>query len=402
MPKAEPTAGRLAENVVHFVRVLRAAGLPVGPDRVLDALRAAQVAGVHRREDLHAALASVLVDRHDQLELFDQAFRIFWKDPALLDRVLQLMLPHAPSPPHQRQESGRRLSEALAPQSRQPPKPREQKRIELDARLTFTDREVLRKMDFESMSAAEFAQARAAVARMRLPLRPIPTRRTAPDPRGRHVDLGATLRASARTGGAVIPLRRRSPRSRPPALVVLCDISGSMSRYSQVFLQFLHAAVNERPHSHVLLFGTRLTNVTPHMRSRDPDVALTRVSEQVKDWAGGTRIGACLREFNLRWSRRLLGQGAVVLLVTDGLDRDAGKGLERQMDRLHKSCRRLVWLNPLLRYEAFEARAAGVRAMLPHVDEFRPVHNLESLEDLARALGAPPPRRWRAAVPAGT
>ncbi|HYW02869.1 MAG TPA: VWA domain-containing protein [Gammaproteobacteria bacterium] len=390
-------AGRLAENVVHFVRVLRAAGLPVGPDRVLDALQAAEVAGVRRRDDLHAALASVLVDRHDQLELFDQAFRIFWKDPALLDRVLQLMLPHAPAPPDQRRRDNRRLSEALAPRSQEPREPKREKEIEVDARLTFTDQEVLRKMDFESMSAAELARAQRAVARMQLPLRPIPTRRTAPDPRGRHVDLGATLRASARSGGMVIPLRRRSPRTRPPALVVLCDISGSMSRYSRMFLQFLHAAVNERTHCHVLLFGTRLTNVTPQMRSRDPDVALRRVSEQVQDWAGGTRIGACLREFNLRWSRRLLGQGAVVLLVTDGLDRDAGAGLEREIDRLHKSCRRLIWLNPLLRYAGFEARAAGVRALLPHVDEFRPVHSLESFEQLAQALASPASRQRRAA-----
>jgi uncharacterized protein with von Willebrand factor type A (vWA) domain len=168
--------------------------------------------------------------------------------------------------------------------------------------------------------------------------------------------------------------------------VVLCDVSGSMNRYTRMFLHFLHATVNDRDRVHALTFGTRLTSVTRHLQYRDPDVALARVSRIVKDWSGGTRIGACLKEFNARWSRRLLGQGAIVLLVSDGLDCDAGTDLAQQMERLSKSCRRLIWLNPLLRYDAFEAKPAGIQAMLPWVDEFLPAHNVESLEDLARVL----------------
>jgi hypothetical protein len=203
----------------------------------------------------------------------------------------------------------------------------------------------------------------------------------------------ATLRASLRSGPDSIPLRRREKRRRHPPLVILCDISGSMSRYSRMLLHFMHAVTNDRDRVHTFLFGTRLTNVTRHLKQRDIDVALERVGEAVGDWAGGTRIGTCLGEFNRLWSRRVLSQGAIVLFISDGLDRDAGEGLDHEMERLHKSCRRLVWLNPLLRYEGFEPRSLGMRAIMPHVDEFRPVHNLESLAALADALSRAGARR---------
>jgi uncharacterized protein len=182
---------------------------------------------------------------------------------------------------------------------------------------------------------------------------------------------------------------------------VLCDVSGSMGRYSEMLLHFLHALLAARSRAHAFLFATRLTPVTRLLRRRDPDEALARCGRQVVDWAGGTRLRSCLRQFNRAWSRRVLGHGAVVLLVTDGLDRDPEPGLAAEADRLHRSCRRLVWLNPLLRWQGFEPRAAGVRALLPHVDEHRPVHNLDSLEALARVLAAPaPPRRQPPALAA--
>jgi uncharacterized protein with von Willebrand factor type A (vWA) domain len=229
------------------------------------------------------------------------------------------------------------------------------------------------------------------LARLRLPLPEPPTRRYQPSPSGRRIDLRATLRQSVRAGGHLLALERRKPRRRPPPLVVLCDISGSMGRYSRMLLHFLHAVTNDRDRVHSFLFGTRLTNITRQLRTRDIDLALDRVGQAVQDWSGGTRIGAALHEFNRVWSRRVLGQGAVVLLITDGLDRDAGDGLGHEMERLHQSCRRLVWLNPLLRWDGFAPKSSGIRAMLPHVDEFRPVHNLASLAALASALSAPAP-----------
>jgi len=375
---------------MHFARVLRAAGLPIGPDRVLDAMRALEVAGVERREDFYWTLASVFLARREQFEIYDQAFHIFWRDPQLLERVMAMFLPqvYGRQGREQAQPASSRVDEALHPRQKKPKEePLEpQTETQLEATLSFSSREVLQHADFETMTAEELSQAKKLISKLRLPIPEIRTRRFDPDSRGARVDLRATLRASLRSGGKIIPLKRRSPETRHPPLVVLCDVSGSMSRYSRMFLHFLHAITNDRDRVASFVFGTRLTNITRHLRHRDVDVAMSGVADAIADWSGGTRIGNCLAEFNLRWSRRVLGQNAVVLIISDGLDGDIGEGLARQMERLHKSCRKLIWLNPLLRYEGFEARPAGVRAMLPHVDEFLPVHNVASLIDLARAL----------------
>ena len=372
---------------MHFARVLRAAGLPIGPDRVVDALRALEAAGIERREDFYWTLAAVFLSKREQQELFDQAFHIFWRDPQMLERIMSLLLPQVYGRAGQAEQpqAGQRLSEALYAKREQQQQQDEQQ-IEIDASLTFSPSELLQHADFETMTGAELAQAKKLIARLRLPIPEVQTRRFRPDARGARIDLPATLRASLKGGAQIIALKRRSRITRHPPLVVLCDISGSMSRYSRMFLHFLHAITNDRDRVHTLVFGTRLTNITRHLRNRDVDVAMNRVAAAIQDWAGGTRIGVCLEEFNRKWSRRLLGQNAVVLLISDGLDRDVGEGLGAEMERLHKSCRKLVWLNPLLRYEGFQPRPSGVRAMLPHVDAFMPVHNIDSLVELAREL----------------
>jgi uncharacterized protein with von Willebrand factor type A (vWA) domain len=241
-------------------------------------------------------------------------------------------------------------------------------------------------MDFEAMSAAQIAAARQEIRQLVLPLDARPTRRFQAHPHGRRVDLRATLRASARHGGELSAILRRRRVVRPPPLVAICDISGSMARYAQVLLHFLHAVTNDRDRVACFLFGTRLSNITRQLRHRDPEIAFEMVGHIVPDWSGGTRIGEALEEFNRRWGRRVLGQGAVVLLITDGLDREGGRGLAEATERLKRSCRRLIWLNPLLRFSGFEPRSQGIRAMLPHVHEFRPVHNLSSLRDLVATL----------------
>jgi uncharacterized protein len=383
--------GRLAQNVVHFVRVLRAAGVPVGPGKVIDALAAVQAVGVQERGDMRSALSAVLVSRHEQLALFDQAFDLFWRHPHLVERMLAALLPkiqgRGPEP-----EVPARLAQALLPRREPPRLPGATEETELDATFTFSAREVLQGKDFATMTAAELAEVRRVMARLTLPLPLCTVRRTHASVRGRAVDLRATLRGMTGPAGAMAPLRFRTRTRRTPPLVVLCDISGSMDRYARMLLHFLHAVTNDRDRVQVLTFGTRLTNITRQLRHRDVDVALERVAAAVGDWAGGTRIGNCLAEFNRRWSRRLLGQNAVVLLISDGLDADAGEGLGFEAERLAKSCARLVWLNPLLRYAGFEARPAGIRAILPHVDDFLPVHNLASLRELAAALAQPPSR----------
>ena len=373
---------------MHFARVLRAAGLPIGPDRVVDALRALETTGIERREDFYWTLAAVFLSKREQQELFDQAFHIFWRDPQLLERIMSLLLPQVYGRAGQAEQpqAGTRLSEALYSKRERQQQEEQRQEIEIDASLTFSPSELLQHADFETMTGAELTQAKKLIARLRLPIPEVRTRRFRPDTRGARIDLPATLRASLRGGAQIIALKRRSRVTRHPPLVVLCDISGSMSRYSRMFLHFLHAITNDRDRVHTLVFGTRLTNITRHLRNRDVDIAMNRVASAIQDWAGGTRIGVCLEEFNRNWSRRLLGQNAVVLLISDGLDRDVGEGLGAQMERLHKSCRKLVWLNPLLRYEGFQPRPSGVRAMLPHVDAFMPVHNIDSLVDLAREL----------------
>jgi uncharacterized protein with von Willebrand factor type A (vWA) domain len=380
---------RLSENIMQFARTLRAAGLPVGPGKAIDAIEAVKAVGIGDREDFYWTLHAVFVQRREQREIFDQAFHIFWRNPQFLQRMMALMLPsfRGEELDDNRQEISPRVADALrgdrAGQEGEAPEPEEE--IEVDATLTFSSRELLQTMDFEKMTLAEIEEAKKVIARMRLPVEDVATRRFKHDARGRRVDMRATLRAGLRDPD-IIPLQFKSRRRRRPPLVVLCDISGSMSRYSRLALHFIHALTTDRDRVHSFLFGTRLTNITRHLRHRDIDVALDGISKNVPDWAGGTRIGHCLAEFNRRWSRRVLGQGALVLLITDGLDREGAIGLEEEIERMHKSCRRLIWLNPLLRYEAYRPHAQGAKAMIKHVDDFRPIHNLQSMRDLAAAL----------------
>jgi uncharacterized protein len=384
-PRLEPVEeGALALNILYFARILRATGIPVGPGAVLDALAAVEATGFGEKADFRQTLHAVFVKKHEHSLLFDPTFEIFWRRKGFVEKLIAMMSPQArPDRPREKADAGAtRVSDALF----KPPADDEKvvPSLDLDARLTMSANEILQGKDFAQMTAAEIAAAKALVARLRLPEDRTRSRRFAPDGRGARVDPRRSFRRSLRGGGA-IDLTFRSPVERPPPIVALCDISGSMAEYSRLFLHFLHA-IGESRRVTTFLFGTRLTNVTRSLRSRDPDEALSRSAGQVADWSGGTRIGASLHRFNRDWSRRVLGQGAIVLLFTDGLERDGVEALAPEMERLHKSCRRLIWVNPLLRFGEFSAKAQGIRAMLPHVDEFRPIHNLASMADLCRAL----------------
>jgi uncharacterized protein with von Willebrand factor type A (vWA) domain len=379
-------SGRLADNIIYFARVLRRAGLPVGPGTIIDALDAVQAAGLSTREDFYWTLHAVFVKRHEHSLVFEQAFRTFFQKRGYLDQLLAMMLPQAPGTPAAAPKpAAARVQEALFADLNKS-FTNEGRTREIAATLTASDEEVLRKKDFAQMSAAELAAAREAIKRLSLSLDEVKTRRLVRDRRGHRIDLRRTLRASLKAGGALIDLNFRGAGRRPPPLVALLDISGSMEEYTRLFLHFLHAVSDARKRVHVFLFGTRLTNVSRALKTRDPDEALAACSASVADWSGGTRIATSLHAFNRLWARRVLGQGAVVLLITDGLERDPDDRLGFEIDRLHRSCRRLIWLNPLLRFAGFEAKAHGIKTMLPHVDEFRPIHNLASVADLVRAL----------------
>jgi uncharacterized protein len=363
---------------------------------VLDALEAVKAAGVGTREDFYWTLHAVFVKRHEYSVLFDQAFRIFFRRRGYIDQLMAMMLPQAPSTPRSPEAGATRVQEALF--SGLDDRLKKEREIELDTRMTVSDREVLQKKDFAQMTNAEIAAAKEAMRRLVLPLGEVRTRRLKPHPHGHLIDIRRTFHASLKGGGDFIDLRFIGPRTKPPPIVALLDISGSMSQYSRVFLHFLHALTDTRKSVSTFLFGTRLSNVSRALRQRDPDDALAACSARVPDWSGGTRIASSLHAFNILWARRVLAQGAIVLLITDGLERDADDTLSFEMDRLHRSCRRLIWLNPLLRFEGFEARARGIKAMLPHVDEFRPIHSLESMTELVAAMqhggGASDPKAW--------
>jgi hypothetical protein len=384
-----PIGGHLAENIVFFARTLRQAGLKVGPGASLDAIAAIEAIGIGDRAEFRAALEAVFVKRRQDADLFDQAFRLFWRRRALLEKMMATMMPIAPSNPlDKRQNTLRRLADAMF-ESMPPAERPTREELELDSRLTVSDIEVFRQRDFEGMSAGELAEAKREVAKLRLPLHRVKTRRFITDPAGRRPDLRASLRASLRGGGASLPFLTRQPREVLPPLVALCDISGSMSQYSRIFLHFLHAMGESGRHVHAFTFATELTNITRALRAtRDPDLALAGAAGLVRDWDGGTRIGRALARFNRLWSRRVMAGGPIVLLITDGLEREETHELAAELARLHRTARRLIWLNPLLRFTGFEAKAQGIRAMLPHVDEFRTLHNLASMADLCAALSA--------------
>lgn len=385
---AAAETGRLAENLLHFARVLRQAGLAVGTDRVLLAQRAVALAGLQRRDDLHAVLCATLLDRHAHRPLFDAAFAAFFDTARQPDASpgLPLPSPAAAAPPAQ--ASGHPGAQPDAAPT-----------LALAPALGWSERERLHKADFDSLSPDDWAQALRLLRRLPMQAPPLPSRRwqraTAP---GRP-DWRATLAQMGRSGGELLGWRWRRRREQPAPLVVLADISGSMQRYTQVLLHFAHALGQARPRVESFVFGTRLTRTTHALRQREPERALAQVAAAADDWSGGTRIADSLAAFNRHWARRVLQGRATVLLITDGLEQGDATALGQEMAALRARSRRLLWLNPLLRFEAFQPRAAGIRAMRPHCDAFLPVHNLDSLAALVRVLaqdGAPVRRTMRA------
>ena len=317
------------------------------------------------------------------MPVFDQTFALFWRNPKLMEKLMGAMLPTLQSDQDQ-QPLIRRLGEALSSGNTQS-SGQDEEQVELQANLSASESEILQSRDFEQMSESELQVAKKMLKHLKLPMKPIQTRRHQASVSRAHIDMRRTMQNSLRNS-ELIPLQFKRQITRPPAIIVLCDISGSMAQYSRMFLHFMHAMTNNGDRVHSFLFGTRLTNISRYLRNKDVDFALEETAKAVEDWSGGTRIGFCLKQFNQHWSRRMLGQGAVVILLTDGLDRGEGPELGKQMERLSKSCRQLVWLNPLLRYKKFEPRAEGVRIMLPYVDVFRSAHNINSLAELPALL----------------
>lgn len=397
-PLSLPETPKLAQNITHFARALRKAGLPIGPGRVVDAVQAVAAAGFTSRLDFYWALHACFVSKPEHRVIFSQVFRLYWRDPRFLEHMMAMLLPAVRGVQEEKpaKPGEKRAAEALLDGTQPDPGHLEDMQgteIEFDASLTMSAEEKLRTLDFEQMSTDEVVRAKRILSQIKLPVQPLQSRRLIAAPRGPRPDWRRTLREAARRGGEIQTLARAKRRIRWPNLVVICDISGSMSQYSRIILHFLHAVSNAQgagwARVHAFTFGTRLTNITRHLAQRDVDAALAAAGAEAQDWEGGTRIGQCLHDFNRDWSRRVMGQGAVVLLITDGLDRDDPEALTREMQRLQLSARRLIWLNPLLRWEGFAPKAQGIRAMLPYVDSFRAGHSIASIEDLAQVISNP-------------
>jgi uncharacterized protein with von Willebrand factor type A (vWA) domain len=385
---------KLPDNITLFARLLRKIGFDVPTRSILSAIEAVSLVGVSNRDDFRTALKASLVSQPGQRLLFDQLFDSFWQNPDLANKALAALLPQTLVPPRQLASTpgARRVADALSsPAKKQAPLTEDL--LEIDARETMSDIERLVSTDFEQMSVEETAQARAALSNMAWSLPRRLSRRTDPARNGLHLDLRRTLRRAMKYGGTIVHLQKRRPRMVERPLVVLCDISGSMSVYARMCLFFIHGITQQRratrATTHTFLFGTQLTNISRALRQRDPDEALSQVARLTPDRDGGTRIGASLESFHRLWSRRVLTQGATVLLITDGLERDDNDVLDNAARNLGRAAKRVIWLNPLLRYDAFAPKAQGIRTLLKHVTELRPVHNLASIASLADALRAP-------------
>lgn len=383
----EPTP-KLDINIILFARLLRAVGMKPGPASILDAIEAVQLVGVESKSFLFHALSSCFVKRREDSHLFEQAFFLFWQNPKFQERLRNLLIPQIKSPFESDEPEDpmlRRLEEALGNSPASPPNANETEELEIDASGTASDLELFQAMDFRMMSAEEIREAEIAISRLRLQLPEKLSRRISPDARGKRIGLQQSLREARRHGGLVLPRTVRRRRGSRP-VVALLDISGSMESYSRIFLHFLHVLTHQHRQVTSFLFGTKLTNITRQLRHRDIDDALKSVAGAADYWSGGTRIAESITHFNKIWSRRVLGRSPIVLLITDGLDRQHDPALEREMERLHKSCHQLIWLNPLLRYEKFAPKSVSIRTMISHVDAFRPIHSLASMEDLIAGL----------------
>ena len=380
--------GLLGSNIMYFGRALRATGIPVGAGQIVDAVTAVSLVGLNSRNDFYWTLHAIFIKRNEHRELFNQAFHIFWRNPNLLEKMMNLSLPQELTDRDNNknaEESFRRVAEAFAG-SGQSEQTDEEERDKTEATLTWSPGESLSEKDFEKMSTEEVKEAITVIKTLRLPNMEVPTRRFSNRQTGKTMDMRRTIRQSLKFSGGFIPIIYKTRKTRRPPLVVICDISGSMERYSRMLLHFMHAVTNDRDRVFTFLFGTRLTNVTRSLKNKDVDVALKHVGKEVLDWSGGTRIGLCLAEFNKYWSRRVLSQGGITILISDGLDRDEASGLDIEMARLHRTSRKLIWLNPLLRYKGFEPKSLGIKTMLPHVDEFKTIHNLSSVRELSLLL----------------
>jgi uncharacterized protein with von Willebrand factor type A (vWA) domain len=380
--------GSILHNLMLFGEVLRRLGLDFGSGNMLDLVRATEDVPIGRKQDFHQAARSLLVHRKQDLALFDEAFQVFWRRPATGEMTRDLR-----SMGEQRRYRNPQVAPPLGSDSDADGNPgNDDDQPAVDLTRTYSAQEVLRDKDFADFSPAEMAQAREMLSSLSWDLGRRRTRRMTPGD-GAVLDLRRTLRENLKYGGELLELSHREPREKPRPLVLICDVSGSMERYTRMLLHFSHVIAGDVNRMEAFLFATRLTRITRYLNYRSIDQAVSEVARSVPDWAGGTRIGETLKTFNFRWARRVLRSGSVTLIISDGWDRGDPELLAQEMARLQRSCQRLIWLNPLLGSPGYQPLTQGMQAALPYVDDFLPAHNLNSLHALARHLNQLDTRR---------
>ena len=387
--------GHILPNLLRFAEVLRRLGLDAGPANVLDMVRATEHVHIGRRGEFYQAARSIFVHRRQDLPVFDEAFNVFWRKPNTARSGMDLRSMGEQRRFRKPQVSAGRdepMDDALALDG----DPADDSVSRINLTRTYSAREVLRQKDFAQFSGQEIAEARRMMETLHWDLGYRKTRRMVPGD-GSGLDLRRSLRRSLQYGGEMLELAQRGPKSRPRSLALICDVSGSMERYTRMLLHFIHTVAAGQPSAYngieAFLFATRLTRITRQLRYRSVDQAITEVSRAVPDWAGGTRIGEAVKTFNYQWLRRTLRGQAIVLIISDGWDRGEPELLARETSRLQRSCHRLIWLNPLLGSPDYQPLTQGMQAALPYVDDFLPVHNLNSLQALAGRLSDIGPER---------
>lgn len=381
--------GHILHNLMLFGEVLRRLGLDFGSGNMLDLVRAIEDVPLRRRQDFQHAARCLLVHRKQDIPLFDDAFKVFWRRPSygISTRDLRSMGEERRYRSPRIASDAARDGDSAEGSADNPDAP-----AVVDLTRTYSAREVLRAKDFAEYSPLEVSQARLLMAEFGWHPGMRRTRRRQTGD-GSSLDLRRTLRNSLQYGGELVELARLERRTKPRNLVLICDVSGSMERYTRLLLHFIHTIAAGLGQVESFLFATRLTRITRHLRYRNIDQAVTEVSRAVPDWAGGTRIGENLRVFNRRWARRVLRSGSVALIISDGWDRGEPELLSREMHRLQRSCHRLIWLNPLLGAAEYQPLAQGMQAALPYVDDFLPAHNLNSLQAVGEHLTRLTPHR---------
>jgi len=391
MEKARDTDTAFTDHIIAFSRALRRLGFKISPDHITSALHAVQAVGVSRKDDVRAALKSTLVHKKEEIELFDQAFQLFWKAPSQIPDMMKWLLQTTNIPNSVDSKGYNRVQDALQEKPPQPPPTpgnESEAEVEIEQIVTYSPSEVLRKKDFAAFSNEELAVAKRYMETLKWPVPPFPSRRLLPGRTGNAFDLRKTARAGLHHGGEILKIQQKGPRYRMRPLVVLCDISGSMERYARMLLHFMYAVVQNQRRVESFVFGTRLTRITQYLKYKDIDDSLDAVSKHVFDWSGGTKIGEAIKAYNYTWLRRTLRSSSIVLIISDGWDTGDTEVLHQEMSRLHRSCHRLIWLNPLMGFDGYEPLTLGMQAALPSIDDLLPVHNLHSLEQLGEVISS--------------